>query len=725
MTNGRTYIQVAVPRPLHSVYDYHLGEDQTIPPIGSRVRVPFRRGEIIGICVSTDVDNPHAQTKPVAEILDGDPAISVELLELASWMQSYYHYPLGEVLATILPGAARKGSALEIKPLPPPDIWHLRDPTAVSPRAKTQQAVIAHLQGFREPQSGEALESAGFNRPLLRKMESLGALERKSLQPDTRTTAALDPTTEQKHAIEKITAASGFDVFMLEGVTGSGKTEVYLQSMAPVLDAGKQVLVLVPEIALTPQTLERFERRFGNTGMIHSALTEQQRLQTWLRCREGEIRILIGTRSAVFTPFQRLGLIIVDEEHDSSYKQQEGLRYSARDLTVKRAQNLNIPLLLGSATPSLETVYNVQRGRYQHLALKQRAGGALMPSYHIIDLRGQTLRGGLSNSLVRVIREHLTNSGQILVYLNRRGFAPTLLCKSCGWQNVCSDCDAKLTLHRQPPQLVCHHCSLRFPVAEKCENCGHDDLLPVGLGTQRAEETLAQLFPDVPLFRIDRDTTRSNIQLHRQLERIQQGKPCIMVGTQMLAKGHHFPAVTLVAVVNADAGFLSPDFRAPERTAQLIVQVAGRAGRAERPGEVWVQSYQPENPLLLRLLQQGYQEFAQAELATRVAAGLPPAQPMAMLRADAFDGAMAKEFLQQRKTLLLQLSQQLIEEPSDVQILGPIPAPMARIANRVRFQLVVLATTRSSLHRVLGALGQPKTRANLRWSIDVDPYDAM
>ena len=724
MADTKQVIQVAVPRPLHSVYDYHIEAEHPVPQVGARLLVPFGRSEVIGICISTEVANPHTSTKAVIEVLDTEAAIAPELLALAQWMQHYYHYPLGEVLATVLPSAARKGTVLEIKPEAPPDLWHLTNANLISPRAKTQQAVVDHLARVGDAQSGEALEAAGFNRSMLRKLEGMGVLIRRAAPTQRQMTGPLAPSDEQQVAINGINAAVGFNVFLLEGVTGSGKTEVYLQSMAAVLGAGKQVLVLVPEIALTPQTLDRFESRFGGTGMVHSGLGEGQRLQTWLRCRAGEIKVLIGTRSAVFTPFKNLGLIIVDEEHDSSYKQQEGLRYSARDLTVKRAQQLEIPLVLGSATPSLESFYNAKRERYRHILLTQRAGGATMPRYQTIDLRGQSLRSGLSDTLIRVIHSHLEANGQVLVYLNRRGFAPTLVCKACGWQNVCSDCDARLTLHRQPEQLICHHCNLRFALPKQCEKCGHHDLLPVGMGTQRAEEGLAELFPDIPLYRIDRDTTRSNAQLNSQLEKIQVGDPCIMVGTQMLAKGHHFPQVTLVAVINADAGFLSPDFRAPERTAQLIVQVAGRAGRAEKQGEVWIQSYQPENPLLQRLISQGYRGFAEAELTSRIQAGLPPAQPMAMLRAESIDPALARDFLSRCKASFESAAKSQ-QNMTGLDILGPIPAPMSRFAKRTRWQLVVLAATRPELHRVLASLGHPKTHHSLRWSIDVDPYDAM
>jgi primosomal protein N' (replication factor Y) len=557
--------------------------------------------------------------------------------------------------------------------------------------------------------------AAGFKRQTLRKLAQAGVVARREpvlAQPGEQPPV---PTVAQRDAIATITAdLEGFHAYLLEGVTGSGKTEVYLRAIEPVLEAGGQVLVLVPEIALTPQTLSRFQRRFSGVGMLHSNLSDHDRLQTWLRCSTGQVSILIGTRSAVFAPFRQLGLVVVDEEHDSSYKQQDSLRYSARDLATKRAQSNDIPIVLGSATPSLESLYNVSRERYRKLELPLRAGGAQMPSYHLIDMRGQQQTDGVSVPLERVIRTHLQAQGQVLIFLNRRGFAPTLLCAACGWQALCSDCDARLTLHRTPSQLVCHHCALRFQVPQACEACGLHSLLPVGVGTQRTEEGLSRLFPDLPVYRIDRDTTRSNRRLEEQFAKVNQGHTCIMVGTQMLAKGHHFPNVTLVAVLNADAGFLSPDFRAPERTAQLIVQVAGRAGRAERPGEVWIQSYQPENPNLQRLIEQGYPGFAASELAERIKVGLPPAKPMALLRAEAPNRQDALGLLNHFKNQLV-----------GIELLGPVPAPLARIANRSRFQLMLLAPTRPQLHQALAQLTPPKIPHSLRWSIDVDPYDSL
>ena len=721
MSNHNRVIQVAVPRPLHSVYDYSVPADMPLPSLGCRVQVPFGRTTTLGICVNNEVANPHSRLKPIQALVDAEnsePAVSAELLDLAKWMSAYYHYPLGEVLATVLPAAARRGAEFAIAPA---DSWQVAKPEYVNPRAPRQQQLLDFL--LTNPNcTGAEIIAAGFSRALLNKLVDLSVVVRSDpLAAAEAQEPHLTATAEQKLAIEQISHAQGrFQTLLIEGVTGSGKTEIYLQSIANVVAQGGQALVLVPEIALTPQTLARFKRRFARTGMLHSALTDNERLQTWLKCRQGDFDIVLGTRSAIFTPCKNLQLIIVDEEHDSSYKQQDGLRYSARDLAAKRAQALSIPLLLGSATPSLESLYNAKRGRYQHLRLLNRAGDAQMPDYHVIDMRNENVLHGMSHQLIKVIRRHLDAAGQVLIYLNRRGFAPTLLCQSCGWQSHCSDCDAKLTLHQSPPQMICHHCNLRFPVPQQCDNCGHTALLPIGLGTQRAEENARQLFKDTPVYRIDRDTTRSNKQLNAQLEQINRGEPCVLVGTQMLAKGHHFPNVTLVAVINADAGLLSPDFRAPERTAQLIVQVAGRAGRADRLGEVWIQSYQPDNPLLTTLIESGYSGFADAELTSRETAQLPPTTPMALIRAESENPELAKHFLLQCKVQSESLGMQ-----TDINIMGPVPAPISRMANRHRFQLMLIATHRSALHRCLKILNQTSAPSKLRWSIDVDPYDAM
>lgn len=711
-------IQVAVPRPLHAVYDYAMPADLPLPAVGARVRVPFGRTETIGICTNTDVVQPHTKLKSVLAVIDEQAIVATELLELAHWMTTYYHHPLGEVLATILPAAARKGASTTIDPY---DFWQLDQHDFDNPRAKAQMSLVAMLKE-KGPTSGTSLVASGHTRATLRKLAETQVVSRTRPPLDQDLEKGPEPNTEQQTAIQKILTESqaelaqdsSYAAYLLDGITGSGKTEVYLRVIAAVIAAGRQALVLVPEIALTPQTVGRFERRFARVGVFHSGLTDHERLQTWLKCGTGEIDVLVGTRSAVFTSFRDLGVIIVDEEHDSSYKQQDGLRYSARDIAAKRAHTLKVPVIFGTATPSLESLHNAQRQRYQHLHLTERAGGAQLPTYHLIDLRGQILTDGMSPPLQHVIRRHLEQSSQVLVFLNRRGFAPTLLCASCGWQAMCPHCDARLTLHQAPPKLICHHCSTVLEVAKSCEQCHQHSLMPVGLGTQRTEAGLKALFPEIPVHRIDRDTTRTTRALEAQFERINHGGQCILVGTQMLAKGHHFADVTLVVILNADAGFLSPDFRAPERTAQLIVQVAGRAGRAQKPGEVWIQSYQPDNPTLRTLIEQGYSGFAEHELKVRQTVGMPPEYAMAMLRADAFDARDAQAFLEQCKASL-----------RGIEVMGPVAAPLARIANRSRYQLMLLSPQRATLHAALRGLDPPKAHRALRWSIDIDPYDSL
>lgn len=692
--------------------------------------VPFGSTTTLGVCVADHVQNPHDTLKDILDVLDPAPLVAEDIMQLANWMTDYYHYPLGEILATVLPVAARKGRPAI---LPKADLWQAVGDAYSGRKAPAQQALFEFLVA-NGPQGREALQTAGHKPSTLRALflkhlvQQLSHTQLRALSQDHTPDKPPEPTPEQAEAIAQIVQAQDtYQTFLLEGVTGSGKTEVYMQAMQQILqqasDPDPQVLVLVPEIALTPQTLARFAARFANVGMLHSNLTDLDRFNTWLRCREGHTQVLIGTRSAIFTPFKNLRMIIVDEEHDSSYKQQEGLRYSARDLAAKRGLDLSIPVVLGSATPSLESLHNVKAKRYTTLPLTQRATGASMPSYHLIDMRGQDQSDGLSVPLQRVIRTHLADNAQVLIYLNRRGFAPTLLCRSCGWQATCSACDARLTLHSQPNHLRCHHCGFRAPVHNQCGECKQPALMPVGLGTQRTEEALAKLFPNVPVYRIDRDSVRSNAELEARFKDINSGHSAILVGTQMLAKGHHFPNVTLVGVINADAGFLSPDFRAPERTAQLIEQVAGRAGRAHRPGQVWIQTFQPENPTLRKLISEGYLAFADLELKQRTEAGLPPAAPMAMLRADILQNAEpnktneAIDFLNQCK--------HAITANDGLTCLGPIPAPLGRLAGRLRYQLMILATHRTQLHRALHPLINVKPPRQVRWSIDVDPYDSL
>ena len=704
--------RIALPVPLRRAFDYEVPHGTASPARGARVSARLNNRTLVGVCVDRNPLDAHANPKPLLDVLDSESAMTEELFALAHWLSDYYHHPLGEVFATMLPNAAMKGAALNWRR---EEIWRRTTrPLPSLDRAPRQRALLGLLDERGGWAGAADIRARGFTSAMIATLEKKGAIE-----PGERSYELEEPpklTAEQRAVLDGYRKhAGGFATTLLDGVTGSGKTEVYLQAMTDVLERGGQVLVLVPEIALTPQTVGRFRRRYGETDVFHSGLTDRERLETWLKCRDGASPILIGTRSAVLTPFKRLGLIVVDEEHDTSFKQHDGLRYSARDVAVKRAQSLDVPLLLGSATPSLESLRNARNGRYRHRRLLERATGAAMPPIQVLDIRGHRLQDGLSEPLARRVARHLGAGSQVLVFLNRRGYAPVYLCTGCGWQARCDACDARLTLHRVPAVLTCHHCGARAAIPATCPGCGTDNLLPVGAGTQRTEAGLRDRFPEVPLYRIDRDTTRSQRRLEEQLGRIQRGGSAILVGTQMLAKGHHFPNVTLVAALNADAGFLSADFKAAERTAQLIIQVAGRAGRAERPGEVWVQSLQPENPALKHLVEGGYAGFAAQELAIRERAGLPPARPMALIRAEAEDGAAAHRFLEGLKPSL----------PGSLEVLGPAPAPMLRMANRYRYQLMLLASERRSLHHGLETITEVTAPRSVRWAIDVDPVDTF
>jgi primosomal protein N' (replication factor Y) len=519
-----------------------------------------------------------------------------------------------------------------------------------------------------------------------------------------------------------------FGVFLVDGVTGSGKTEVYLSIIDEVLARGEQALVLVPEIGLTPQLVSRFEERFQQRlknpiALLHSGLSDSERLNAWLMAKKGDASIDIGTRSAIFTPLLKPGVIILDEEHDPSYKQQDGFRYSARDVAVKRAQLESLPVVLGSATPSLESLENARQQRYQHLLLPERAGNANHPDVSVIDVRKQPMIDGLSSLLINAMKRHFQKGGQVLLFLNRRGYAPVLLCHDCGWVSKCKRCDAHMTLYHERGQrrLRCHHCGSERPADHQCPDCESSELHPVGSGTERLEETLTHQFPDIGITRIDRDTTRRKGAMQSLLDSVHEGTSRILVGTQMLAKGHHFPDVTLVGIVDIDQGLFSADFRATERMAQLIVQVSGRAGRAEKAGQVLIQTHHPDHPLLKVLLDEGYASFANAALDERRLAQLPPYRYFALLRAEATDGRLPMQFLQQARGLAEAFA------GKDVQLLGPVPAPMEKRAGRIRAQLLLQSASRSALHNLLTPwllqLESSKSGRKVRWSIDVDPQE--
>jgi primosomal protein N' (replication factor Y) (superfamily II helicase) len=747
-----TLVRVAVPRPLYRLFDYTLPPSLPRPLPGARVRVPFGRQSIVGICV--EADSVPATTafahplKPVSAVLDDVPLLSPDLFALLTWAAAYYHHPIGETLFTALPTWLRDGRS-------PADFverrWIASASACVDALPRTASRLRATLRTVLANPDGVADDIArgtGADPRSLRVLADRGLIMSAAGARDDGTPAfssvppvpsQLTLTSAQRQALDAITSARGYACFLLDGVTGSGKTEVYLRALAHALGAATpapavptgptipkvpaaQALVLIPEIALTPQTLARFEQRFAGVAGYHSDLGERERARIWHDCATGRCRILIGTRSAVLVPFANLKLIVVDEEHDGSFKQQEGLRYSARDLAVKRARDLDIPLVLGSATPALESLRNVALARYRPLALPERTNRAPAPALKLIDIRGLPLDDGISAPLARTMRQHLAAGNQVLLFINRRGYAPSLVCTRCGWCPGCARCEVSLTVHRQPPGLRCHHCGSQQPLPEVCGQCGANSLRPIGHGTQRTETAIERLFADVPVVRVDRDSVRRTGALARRLDQINEGKPSVLVGTQMLAKGHHFPAVTLVGVLNADAGLFSTDFRAPEHTAQLIVQVAGRAGRAERPGEVWIQTYNPTHPLLTALVNDGYAGFARTELRARDSSGLPPASHLAVLRAEAPTLAAALDVL----TELTAGAHPVPAATSKLDILGPVPAALVKRANRYRAQALVLAATRATLHRTLDrivAVHGERRLPGIRWHIDVDPYD--
>ncbi len=721
-------LRVAIPSPLRRFFDYLPPAAQPDVAVGCRVWVPFGRTRQVGVvaAVADRSELPPERLRRVEAVIDPTPVLPPSVTALLYWAAGYYHHPPGEVWQAALPVALRRGEVLR-----PPRItrWQLSEAgRAVDPatlaRAPRQAALLARLAAFPDGAGSDELAGEGDWRGALRTLCDKGwvvpiegaAVVATAAQPGH----PLNP--EQQRAVDAIGAGlGGFAAFLLEGITGSGKTEVYLHVVERVLAAGHQVLVLVPEIGLTPQLVARFRRLGAPLALLHSDLASGERLAAWQAAADGSARIVIGTRSAVFTPLPRLGLVIIDEEHDASLKQQEGFRYSARDVAVWRARQCAVPVVLGSATPSLESLANAEAGRYHLLHLPQRAGGASSPTLRVVDMRGLSVREPLAPALETTMREHLQAGGQVLLFLNRRGFAPVQMCGGCGWVGECRRCDARLTLHRREHRLRCHHCGAEQRVPEQCPTCGSSELVLLGHGTERIEALLQERFADHVILRIDRDSTRRRGALEGLLAQAQAGHGEILLGTQMVAKGHHFPGVTLVAVLDADQGLFSADFRAPERLAQLIVQVAGRAGRAERPGEVVIQSRQPAHPFWSRLLEGGYRRVAADELAERRAACWPPASLLALLRAEATGQAAPLAFLEQAARLARQIGH------DGVDLMGPLPAPMERRAGRYRAQLLLQATRRSDLHRLLAALapaleGLAEGR-RVRWSLDVDPLE--
>ena len=718
-------LRVALPLPLPTLFDY-LPPLAGEPRVGCRVLVPFGRGKQVGVVVSIEAEASVGSNrlKQVLRLLDDVPLLDAELMQTLAWAADYWLGAPGEAYANALPLALR-----EAKPLPAinDEYWSLAEPGRETlnqgQRRGGSQLLLATLAtGALSAQ--ELNERLPGWRAAARRLSASGLLERSERPPLNQSSPpSLAPPLSDEQALAVATVGAGlgqYQPFLLDGVTGSGKTEVYLALIEQVLAQGKQALLLVPEIGLAPQTVRRLRERLGViVEVLHSSLSEGDRARAWLRARAGSARVILGTRSAVFTPLPQAGLIIVDEEHDGAYKQQEGFRYHARDLAMVRGRALGVPVLLGSGTPSLESLANADSGRYRSLHLRARPGARQPPQVQIIDMRAQKLDHGLSPALLGAIAETVARGEQTLVFRNRRGYAPVLLCHNCGWHAECSRCERPLTLHAGRRRLICHHCDYqqRLPVA--CPSCGGIELKAQGQGTERLEEALLAQFPQVPVIRVDRETTRRRDSFEQLLGSLKDDQPAILVGTQMLAKGHDLPNLTLVAIVGADEGLHSVDFRAGERLAQLVVQVAGRAGRASKPGRVLLQTHQPEHPLLRSLLAHGYAAAAREMLAERRLIELPPYSHQVLLRADGAQREQVNAFLAEASAA--------IPRSEQWQVAGPMPAPMALRAGRHRGQLLLEAGSRSVLHGMLrtwqaALLALPSGR-RVRWSLDVDPID--
>ena len=762
-------LRVALDTPLRRLFDYlppdpdapgpTLGGVAVAPTPGLRIAVPFGRRRLVGLIVEVDVTSelPPSKLRRAFELLDATPVADARLLALLRWASEYYHHPLGEVIAAALPRLAREGA----KAVVAVEWWSLTAEGAAAlgsgepRRAPKQRALLERiardagvdatvlaeaLPGWREP--ARALVARGWIASSEPPPVSVPVSVSVSDGPPRETSLTVDgapvvpasagaaalagapPLSEAQQAAVDAVIAGGeerFHAWLLHGITGSGKTEVYLRLVERTLARGQRALVLVPEIGLTPQLVSRFAGRFASTplALLHSGLTDVQRLGAWREVLSGAARLVLGTRSAVFAPIPDLGLIVIDEEHDASFKQQDGaFRYSARDLALVRAQALGIPVMLGSATPALESLQNVAAGRFTRLSLPRRAAHALPPTLRLVDLRQESVHAGLSTTANAAIRRHLDADGQVLVYINRRGYAPTLVCKACGWIAPCSECDARMTVHRHAQRLRCHHCGADRHLPKQCPTCGFE-LRTVGQGTERVEDTLAESFKGVPIARLDRDVVRDNAALEAVVERVASGEARILVGTQMVTKGHDFPNVTLVVVLNADQGLFSTDFRAAERLAQTIVQVAGRAGRGERPGEVLIQTEYPQHPLLTSLLATGYDGFAEKALEERREAAWPPFSRLVALRASSTAPEAA--------TLFLSEARRISRPPDSVRILGPAPAAMPKRAGRHHAQLLLESAERGALHRFLDEWlpeveALPQAR-KVRWALDVDPLE--
>ena len=729
------YIQVAIPVPMRQLFTYRVPKALSSPMIkvGERVAVSFGPRKVIGIVIDAQAhcDFEVSKVKDITTRLNDNFNLSQSLVSFLQLCAHYYHHPVGDVFQQALPILLRK---IENITLSPPMVWQAQCPNeetsdllAKLEKKAAKQYALYQIINSHHGISWVELRTLGYSKAQLNALQSKALIIEKeqiadqyTWQEDTLNQAdRLVLSSEQAIIVSAINhSLAQFSCHLIDGVTGSGKTEVYLQAMEEVLANNQQVLVIVPEIGLTPQTLNRFEQRFNvPIALHHSGLNDKERLATWLSAQQGSAAIVIGTRSSIFTPLHRLGLIIIDEEHDSSLKQQDSFRYHCRDMAILRARQLNIPIVLGTATPSFESLQNALAGKYSYHQLLNRAGKSNKAKIALIDMNQQQVEFGLSGTLKHEMRQTLARGEQVLLFLNRRGYAPAINCQECHWLAECQRCDKPYTLHQKQQLLICHHCGSQKRIPPQCPSCGSVRIAPLGQGTEQLESRLEELFPDSSIVRIDRDSTRKKGELTKLLQEVSDKKHQLLVGTQMLAKGHHFPDVTLVAVLDVDGALFSFDFRASEQMAQLLIQVAGRAGRASKPGKVLVQSNFVDHPLLQDLVHNGYHHFAHQSLTERKQARLPPFTFQALLRADANYPSYPEKFLRS-------LTQQSLD---GCEFAGPVPAAMEKKAGKFRYHLIIQAKSRKDLHRgILQLLAQiPNNgwQGKVRWSLDVDPID--
>lgn len=732
MNNSALILQVAIPRPFLDTFEYTYDPNLEKPKIGARVVVPFGHqdcvGIVLGLAESSNLDDP-SKIKPIKRLIDLEPILESKICQLLQWSARYYHHPIGDVVFTALPSLLRQQ-----RTLPKTTYWTLTN-QAEPPnfgRAKKQQAMYEWLQA----QDGFVAEKKiqqhhkGSWKSSLKAMHEKGWVESTHKHPEPKPIALTQPTltltNEQQVILENIQTHFAEPKplpFLLHGITGSGKTEIYLRTIRSYLEQGKQVLVLVPEIGLTPQIVQRFQAYYSDQGVVclHSGLNDTERLEAWQQAKEQQAQIIIGTRSAIFAPCPALGIIIIDEEHDASFKQQESFRYHARDLALKRAHDLHIPILLGSATPSLESIHKTDQNRFHYGFLGKRPQAARPPSIQVQDTRGLHLQAGLSQYSLEQIQATLEKGEQVMLFINRRGFAHKLQCTQCGWTSQCDHCSAHMTYHVSSNKLICHHCLYEQHTPEACPKCHHMGLQSVGQGTERLELLLERRYKNTPVIRIDRDTTSRKGELQERLQQVHDAQAAILIGTQMLAKGHDFPNLTLVIILDVDQALLSTEYHALERFGQLLVQVAGRAGRAQKAGKVLLHTTQPDHPALQELLQHGYLSFAQQLLQSRENWQYPPYSYQVLIRASASDMDTTLQALHTIADYLKSLAL------PDIQFLGPIQALMEQRAGRFRAHLLLQSKNRKQLHQSIYNLTQSrKTLAlhrSIRWSIDVDPID--